>query len=500
MEDMVASIKLRVTHRDAYEEWEHQTRKDAFLSARHEQAEHKARQKVAQSKQHIQVSNARATLHQRQLDEVQTMLGKVRVYQQKQENDYRAAWSQRNQAMKNRVETAIKLEEQKIQEKLEAERKQKEEAERRRKEEEEKARLEQERKLQEELKKRKEAEEKQKQQEREEEEKKQQAEAEKQKAESDKQNAEQEQSRETERKALGMSTPAEDWAKGRDLLKRVKTKPMPVVKGNKEMKKVWSAGRRAITPKIGQLTNDPQSISRITTQIIEVIMPTPPHPKPIYFALLSSLAKSILLQAETEVTAEKRSAVPLAQVTANLLGALERFPDVFWAKLCQRAGGWPVPFVVPVADFDGTPFDAAAQRKAMGYRDRQNKEGIAEYKMRVAGMMRVYFHVLVAPVAQPLDSRFRSHRVWTYFVWMLSDERLLASALSAELLYVALDVNGAGAKAVWGAQWTKLLEVLYEGCTAGLYGNPAKLIGGTTPEGISARVRVQGEIEKLMAT
>ena len=64
---------------------------------------------------------------------------------------------------------------------------------------------------------------------------------------------------------------------------------------------------------------------------------------------------------------------------------------------------------------------------------------------------------------------------------------------------VALDVNGAGAKAVWGSQWTKLLEVLYEGCTVGLLGNPAKLIGGTTPEGTSARFRVQGEIEKIMA-
>lgn len=29
---MVASIKLRVTHEDVYEEWENQTRKDAFVS------------------------------------------------------------------------------------------------------------------------------------------------------------------------------------------------------------------------------------------------------------------------------------------------------------------------------------------------------------------------------------------------------------------------------------------------------------------------------------
>jgi hypothetical protein len=31
IEAMIASIRLRVTHQDAYEEWEQQTRKDAFV-------------------------------------------------------------------------------------------------------------------------------------------------------------------------------------------------------------------------------------------------------------------------------------------------------------------------------------------------------------------------------------------------------------------------------------------------------------------------------------
>lgn len=32
MEDTMASIRLRVKHKDAYEEWESKTRKDAFVS------------------------------------------------------------------------------------------------------------------------------------------------------------------------------------------------------------------------------------------------------------------------------------------------------------------------------------------------------------------------------------------------------------------------------------------------------------------------------------
>jgi nucleoporin GLE1 len=38
---------------------------------------------------------------------------------------------------------------------------------------------------------------------------------------------------------------------------------MKTVKGNKELKSVWSAGRRAINPKIGQITSDPEVINRV---------------------------------------------------------------------------------------------------------------------------------------------------------------------------------------------------------------------------------------------
>ena len=129
---------------------------------------------------------------------------------------------------------------------------------------------------------------------------------------------------------------------------------MKLVKSQKELKATWSALRRQITPKIGQLTNDPQEITRMVSfflsitplsnlssqsqQIHDIIVPpsAPPHPPHIHHALLSTLAKSIL-QAETEVTAEKRSAKQLAHVAANLLGALSQFPEVFFAKLVQRA-------------------------------------------------------------------------------------------------------------------------------------------------------------------
>ena len=55
------------------------------------------------------------------------------------------------------------------------------------------------------------------------------------------------------------------------------------------------------------------------------------------------------------------------------------------------------------------------------------------------------------------------------------------------------------AKEIWGVQWVKMLEVLYEGVTEGINGQKDRLIGGQSPEGIAARVRVQLEIERIMS-
>ena len=66
------------------------------------------------------------------------------------------------------------------------------------------------------------------------------------------------------------------------------------------------------------------------------------------------------------------------------------------------------------------------------------------------------------------------------------------------MFIVALDVNGTRAFEIWGQQWVKLLSTLYQGCTAGLNGKAERLLGGKSPEGVAARVRVQLEIEKLM--
>lgn len=136
------------------------------------------------------------------------------------------------------------------------------------------------------------------------------------------------------------------------------------------------------------------------------------------------------------MTAEKKSAIPLAFVTASLLEKLPAFPNIFFAKLVQRSGGWPVPSVIPVTDADGTAWVDATRTKAMGYRmSNGEQESSGDYVTRISGMMRVYFLVMAAPVSRPVDHMFRLPRYWTYFARMINDERLLSTAVAAQVLY-----------------------------------------------------------------
>jgi nucleoporin GLE1 len=179
-----------------------------------------------------------------------------------------------------------------------------------------------------------------------------------------------------------------------------------------------------------------------STQLINIVKPPngAPHNQIIYAALLSSLAKAVILQAETEVTAEKRSAGPLAHVAFTLLDNVDSFPEVFFARLVQRVGGWPIPLIVPRTDYDGTKWETDKARwKAMGYRKSavsDDVEGPAEYTTRVAGVMRVYFHILqIRPAQRPLKPMFQAHRLWVWVARLMSEKALLESVVAAQLLY-----------------------------------------------------------------
>ena len=142
-------------------------------------------------------------------------------------------------------------------------------------------------------------------------------------------------------------------------------------------------------------------------------------------AVLYSLSKAILRQAEVEVTAEKRSAIPLARVTSFFVQNLEFFPRIFYVKLIQRTGGWPIPVKPPHED--GTEYS-----KLTGFRE---GEALSEYILRVTGLMRVYFQILVTPTHKDANNFFRPTMYWTYFARLMCNRSLLESGpVGPELL------------------------------------------------------------------
>ncbi|TFK50353.1 hypothetical protein OE88DRAFT_1660673 [Heliocybe sulcata] len=494
MEAALTSIRLRTRHHDPYEEWERRAKEDALLSARKEHASlRKRRHKVEDAAQAEKAKELEA-LHKKQMEEVEKRLSGMRLQQKTEEERLQEGLKARDKRLWDRIESVIKGEEERVKAKLDAELKAKEDAERKKREEEE-------RRKQEEERQRKEAEEARLKKEREEEEARAQRakeeEQRRQEEETERAQADKLQEEAQARQVAGMTTAVDDWRTARDSLKRLKNGPMRTVKGNKQLKSEWGKIRREITPKVGQLTNDARAIDRISRELVNMIQPAKQHSADLYYACLSSLAKAILMQAETEVTAEKRSAGPLVQVSVNMLTALESFGDIFWAKLCQRAGGWPIPIVVPSVDVDGVAFTDETRRKAMGFRAGETQQ---EFNARLGGIMRVYFAVLFAPVQSPLDRMFQLPRFWTYFVRTMNTPHLIPSPVSPLVLQIALDVGGVQAKHVFGQQWHKLLEMLYEAVTVGITGESDYALGGLTPEGKAARVRVQLEIERIMSS
>lgn len=128
----------------------------------------------------------------------------------------------------------------------------------------------------------------------------------------------------------------------------IKTAILPTVSSNPAYRSACFAAKRAIKPKIGQLTASAAATSRIINQLNELLNPLKEPgaaPEP-YVWVLNNLAKALVKQAEQEVTAKLSTAYPLARVVVGLLlrGHTE-LGEVLMARLVKKCfwitGWWP---------------------------------------------------------------------------------------------------------------------------------------------------------------
>lgn len=164
----------------------------------------------------------------------------------------------------------------------------------------------------------------------------------------------------------------------------------------------------------------------------------PGAPEALHYALLSSLAKIIIRQAETEITAHKEQAGPLAQVAVNLIAAYPHLADIFWAKLCELVGCWIAPHEPPLSHIDvldgKTQLSDKQRAKIWSVREDEAQD---TQTIRITGVLRLYCQMLFVPVANPLPPLFRPSRYWAYLAQLFSSPGLLRRPVAPEAIYGA---------------------------------------------------------------
>lgn len=208
----------------------------------------------------LQERISRSGIHIAQVNE---RLENFRVQMLPGDNAILEKWKQRTTQLWQSIETALKLESEIVAKRLAEEQKMRDEEERKRKEAEEKKRQLEEKKKQEEESRKKAEEERRKA---EEERKREEALEQEQWAKAE----EEKNKRLTEeaelRKTMSFTPAQEDWKTARTTLYQLKSGPVKSIKDNQN--RVRGEFRRKITPKIGQLTNDAQSVRKIVSSLL----------------------------------------------------------------------------------------------------------------------------------------------------------------------------------------------------------------------------------------
>jgi nucleoporin GLE1 len=194
-----------------------------------------------------------------------------------------------------------------------------------------------------------------------------------------------------------------------------------------------------------------------------------------YSYLLSHLAKQLIKQAESEVSANDAAAFPLARlVVALLLRGHAAFGEMLFSRLVKKCP-WVIPYCPP--RLPNQPRDE--WEKSIG----RLAETLPEYIGRMSGIASLYFAILqtslsgISRMSQPptpqqllilVIPQFRLPAAWTWLSNALRDP-MPAQSPTAHLLTAWMEIAGAEALRVFGPkQLGKVFEViLSEGLAEG---------------------------------
>lgn len=300
-------------------------------------------------------------------------------------------------------------------------------------------------------------------------------------------------------------------------MKTIKDEILPAIAANPAWRKQCFAAKRAITPKIGQLTNARDEIARITKAIAAVLHEAQQAPEEgarryLYYWTLNHLAKCLIRQAEQEVAARQETAYPLARTVLGLLLLGHRaLGDVLMARLVKKC-----PYVLgTLPERDGV--DERAYRKMLGFKI-DAEETAHMYTSRMSGICALYFACLqtslssvaacsgLAPgcdlkqAAEHVPSVFQPSRLWTWQVRATTPPYAQQPMLPT-LWCTFLEVAGTATGERYGRQAHKLWAMVLEHGVLQNKLGPADVQGDAQRDALrAARVRLQLILESWQKT
>ncbi|WFC93425.1 Nuclear pore complex nucleoporin component [Malassezia brasiliensis] len=309
---------------------------------------------------------------------------------------------------------------------------------------------------------------------------------------------------------------AKEYAHWQAEMRTIKEEILPAVAANPAWRKQCFAAKRAITPKIGQLTNSRAEIARITNAIATVLQEAKDAPDTqaqrfLYYWTLNHLAKGLIRQAEQEVAARQETAYPLARTALGLmLRGHGELGHVLMARLVKKC-----PYILGYVPERPANTDEHTYRKMLGFRP-DMEESTHMYVSRMAGIAALYFaclqtalpsvaqcsgllpSVTLADAAQAVPDVLRPARLWTWQV-RCTTPPVARQSLVPSLWCTFLEVAGIAAQERYGRQVHKLWALLLE------EGVRRKQLGPTEAQGDqealqAARVRLQLLLESWQKT
>ncbi|KAL1407320.1 Nuclear pore complex nucleoporin component [Vanrija albida] len=281
---------------------------------------------------------------------------------------------------------------------------------------------------------------------------------------------------------------ATEWSRWVEVQKKMKREVIEVVKADKNLLKELRPGMRLMTRSLGQVVNTKETIVRVTNDIHTLLSERLPAPVsaaspstidtlvPAYGYLLSHLSKTLIKQAENEVSAKAAAGFPLARIVLGLvLRGHGAFSQVLFARLVKKCP-WVVPFLPSRAE--NQPREE--YEKSTG---RLAEESLGEYISRMSGISTLYFAILQTPIgtliptvnAQPtpqqlsalIPAELRLPATWTWLASILRPSLSVQKPV-AHLIALLLDTDGSEMVRIFGAgQVGKLLDAVRAALDAG---------------------------------